>query len=151
MQLPPKKILVADDDAEQRDLYCELFQESGYVVTVAEDGLDALEKSLKEKPDLIFSGIIMPRMDGFEMIRNLRNNVSTSMVPVIMFSHLGREEDRKKVESLYLVDFMVKGTNTPKEILAKVKERLSGAGRGRPMAATASWELDDDRPGASMI
>lgn len=116
-----QKILIADDDAEQRELYAELFRENGLGVTEAPDGLMALDLALKQKFDLIFTGIIMPRMDGFELIRNLRNNVATALTPVMMFSHLGREEDRQKAIKLNRVTFVVKGYDSPSEILDKVK------------------------------
>ncbi|MBI3952556.1 MAG: response regulator [Candidatus Doudnabacteria bacterium] len=118
-----KKILVVDDDFEQRDLYVDLFMANGFEVLSAPDGLNGLEVALKEKPDLVFTGIIMPRMDGFELIRNLRNNAVTAHVPIIVFSHLGREEDRQKAEE-FRVDFMIKGYNKPKEILDRVKSML---------------------------
>lgn len=120
-----KKILVVDDDFKQRDLYVDLFREKGFEVISARDGLEALEIALKDKPDLVFTGIIMPRMDGFELIHNLRNNVATALTPVIMFSHLGREEDRKRANSLSHVEFMVKGYDEPVEILKKAQELLS--------------------------
>ncbi len=119
-----KKILVADDDFEQRNLYVELFRDKGFSVISANDGLEALDKALKEKPDLIFTGIVMPRMDGFELIRNLRSNVATAKTPVVMFSHLGREEDRQKAMALSGVDFMVKGYDTPSAIFQKVQHLL---------------------------
>ena len=120
-----KKILVADDDFEQRDLYLELFRANGFAVVSADDGLEALEKALKEKPDLVFTGIVMPRMDGFELIHNLRNNVVTANIPVVMFSHLGREEDKEKARALSHVDFMVKGYDSPAVILKKIKALLT--------------------------
>ena len=119
-----KTILVADDDHQQKDLYTEVFKSLGYKILVADDGLAALEIALKEKPDLIFTGIIMPRMDGFELVRNLRNNVATAQVPVILFSHLGREEDRQKAKLLAKVDFMVKGFDSPATISKRVQELL---------------------------
>jgi len=119
-----KKILVADDDFNQRDLYVDLFRGKGYDVILADDGLEALEKSLQEHPDLVFTGIIMPRMDGFELIHNLRSNIATSKIPVIMFSHLGREQDRQKAMQLSNVEFMLKGYDTPTKILAKVEELI---------------------------
>ena len=119
-----QKILVVDDDAVQRDLYVEVFKEKGYEVISASDGLEGLETALKAMPELIFTGIIMPRMDGFEFIRNLRGNIVTAQIPVIMFSHLGREEDREKAKKLDNVTFMVKGFATPAEIVAKVAELL---------------------------
>ena len=119
-----KTILVADDDHQQKDLYTEVFKSLGYKILVADDGSAALEIALKEKPDLIFTGIIMPRMDGFELVRNLRNNVATAQVPVILFSHLGREEDRQKAKLLAKVDFMVKGFDSPATISKRVQELL---------------------------
>lgn len=140
-----KKILVADDDFQQRDLYLELFRSSGFDVISANDGLDALEKALKDKPNLVFTGIVMPRMDGFELIRNLRNNVATADTPVIMFSHLGREEDRKKAKTLYRVEFVVQGFDSPASILKKVKDQLFGSAKPKPA------EIEDDRPGRQAI
>jgi CheY-like chemotaxis protein len=126
-----KKILVADDDFKQRDLYVELFKNKGYHVISADDGLEALEIALKERPDLIFTGIIMPRMDGFELIRNLRSNVATADAGIIMFSHLGREEDRQKASQVPRVVFMVKGYDSPSAILEKVEEMLDHRTPGR--------------------
>ncbi|OGE74204.1 MAG: hypothetical protein A3I07_03110 [Candidatus Doudnabacteria bacterium RIFCSPLOWO2_02_FULL_42_9] len=119
-----KKILVVDDDLVQKDLYLQVFKDKGYDVTGANDGLEGLDIALKFKPDLVFSGIIMPRMDGFEFVRNLRNNAIMAEVPVILFSHLGREEDKKKAEKFTKVTFMIKGLAGPNVILTKVKELL---------------------------
>lgn len=119
-----KKILVVDDDIAQRDFYIEFFKQKGFEVLSAEDGLAGLEKALKEKPDLVFTGIIMPRMDGFELIKNLRTNAVTAKTPVILFSHLGREEDRVKAEKLPGVVFMIKGMDGPKVILEKIQELI---------------------------
>ena len=119
-----KKILVVDDDTEQKSLYHDIFTSKGYDVQTASDGLEGLEIALKQKPDLIFTGIIMPRMDGFELIHNLRNNAATAQIHVILFSHLGREEDRKKAESLENVDFMLKGFDRPAKIAERVVELL---------------------------
>lgn len=120
-----KKILVVDDDFEQRDLYVSLFTENGFQVIAARDGLEGLELALKEKPDLVFTGIIMPRMDGFELIRNLRNNAVLANVPIMMFSHLGREEDRAKAREFVNTHFMIKGYDSPKVILSRVQELLN--------------------------
>ena len=143
-----KKILVADDDFDQRDLYVELFKQNGYEVISADDGLEALEKIFKETPDLVFTGIIMPKMDGFELIRNMRNNVATSLIPVIMFSHLGREEDRQKAIILRRVNFVVKGYDSPISILNTVKELLSNSGHRYPIKKS---EEIDDRQGTGLL
>lgn len=119
--------MVVDDDASQRDLYIDIFKTQGLEVFSASDGLEGLDVALKEKPDLVFTGIIMPRMDGFEFVRNLRANVVTAKVPVLMFSHLGREEDREKAKKLTDVTFLVKGLDRPKDISKKVEELLGSS------------------------
>lgn len=146
-----KKILVADDDFDQRDLYLELFKQNGYEVISADDGLEALEKIFKETPDLVFTGIIMPKMDGFELIRNMRNNVATSLIPVIMFSHLGREEDRQKASTLRRVTFMVKGYDSLISILNAVNELLSNSSNKYTHSGQTTEQIDDDRPNVPMI
>lgn len=142
-----KKVLVADDDKDQRELYLELLAQNGLSAIDAIDGLDALEKALKDPPDLVFTGIVMPRMDGFELIRNLRNNVATSVIPVIMFSHLGRAEDKDKAGQLVNVHFTVKGYDTPSDILEKMKVLLGlKAAKQRP-----EFEDDDRVTPTSML
>ncbi len=142
-----KKILVVDDDFSQRDLYFELFRDSGFDVTAANDGQDAWEKIQKDQPDLVFTGILMPRMTGFELIEKLRNNHATQSLPVIIFSHLGRNEDRLRARTLSNVDFKIKGYDGPNSILKTVKNLLSTPSFAKP-AVTAS---EDDRPGVPMI
>jgi CheY-like chemotaxis protein len=122
-----KKILVVDDDLVQRDLYTELFEGKKFEVMTANDGLAGLELALKAKPDLVFSGIIMPRMDGFEMVRNLRANIATAEIPVMMFSHLGREEDKEKAGKFSNVTFLVKGYDSPADILKKTEDLIGAA------------------------
>jgi CheY-like chemotaxis protein len=119
-----KTILVVDDDIVQKELYTDVFKGKGYDVITAGDGLEGLDTALKHKPDLVFTGIIMPRMDGFEMIKNLRANVATANTPVMMFSHLGREEDKEKAKQIPNVYFLVKGFDSPKEILRQIAELI---------------------------
>ncbi len=119
-----KKILVVDDDLDQRSIYEAMFKESGFDVRVAEDGLQASDIAFEDTPDLVFTGVIMPKMDGFELVEHLRKHVATAKIPIIMFSHLGREEDRKKASAYGLVTFMVKGYDSPQSILARAKQLL---------------------------
>jgi PleD family two-component response regulator len=114
------KILIVDDDAEARSLYAEVFKTEGFRVIEAEDGLDGINKAIANIPDVIFTGIIMPKMDGFGLKEALSKNVATSNIPVVMSSHIGREEDRKKAEEAGVKDFFVAGMVTPKEVVARV-------------------------------
>lgn len=142
------KIIVADDDFVQRDLYFELFKENGYDVISANDGLDAWEKIQKNLPDLVFTGILMPRMTGFELVEKMRSTPSLEHVPVIIFSHLGKPEDRKKAAALPLVDFRVKGFDGPIKILKYVREVLSN----QSYAPRKPFKPEeDDRQGVTQI
>lgn len=122
------KILIVDDDIELRDMYVEIFQNANFIVVVADDGLEGLDKATKELPDVIFTGIVMPRMDGFSMIEALQKTVMTSSIPVIISSHMGREEDKIRAEKLGVKDFIVRGTTRPIEVVERISSLFITAG-----------------------
>lgn len=117
-----RKILIVDDDQTQREIYVEAFKTEGYEVFQADDGLEGLNMAKEHKPDILFTGIMMPQMDGFELMQMLRTNVETARIPVCFFSHLGREEDRLKGEKLGANHFFIKGVDSPREIVNKINE-----------------------------
>lgn len=119
------KILIVDDDEATRGLYKEVFSEAGFIVIEAADGVEGLEKVTAEKPDVIFSGIIMPRLDGFGFMEALRGNVNTASIPVAFCSHLGRVEDRDRAKELGVRDFIVRDIVTPKEVISRIRALLS--------------------------
>ncbi len=119
-----KKILIVDDDRETRELYSETFKKNGFEVTEAIDGIDGIDKATNSIPDIIFTGIMMPRMDGFGLIEVLGKNVATRSIPVVMNSHLGREEDRKRAFDMGVKDFLIKTMYTPNEVALKIKNIL---------------------------
>ncbi len=116
------KSLIVDDDDSIREMYAEVFSGAGFEVMEAIDGLDGLDKATKDLPDVVFSGIIMPRMDGFSLMEALKKNVVTGNIPVIISSHMGREEDQKKARELGAKDFIITGYYTPREIVNRVKD-----------------------------
>lgn len=81
-----KKILVADDSEEIRALVCDLLKQEGYEMIESENGIDALNKILKERPDLILLDLIMPELDGFSLTMQLRKNEETKDIPIIIIS-----------------------------------------------------------------
>ncbi|EKE18905.1 MAG: hypothetical protein ACD_9C00201G0003 [uncultured bacterium] len=114
------KILIVDDDAELREMYAEIFQNSHFEVIQAADGLEGLDKATKELPDVIFTGIVMPRMDGFSMVESLQKTVMTSGIPIVISSHMGREEDKIRANNLGVKDFIVRDTTRPVEVIERI-------------------------------
>jgi len=115
------KILVVDDNESIRTLYADIFRQGGFEVSEAEDGLAGLEKATRETPNVILTGIIMPRMDGFGLKEALGKNISTSEIPILMLSHMGREEDRRKAQEMGIKEFFVQEMISPKQVMEKVR------------------------------
>jgi len=122
------KILIVDDDEASTNLLKGVFKSSGFDVKAAFDGLEGFDMATKFLPDVIITGIVMPRMSGFEMIKNLKGIISTAKIPVIIFSHLGRQEDKEEAQKLGVRDFLVRGMITPGDI---TKKALSYITRGK--------------------
>ena len=120
-----KKVLLVDDDATIRTTYADIFRSEGFEVVEAGDGMEGLDKAIAEMPDVIFTGIIMPKMDGFDLKDALAKNVATVNIPVLMSSHMGREEDRQKAMAMGVKDFFVVGMITPRHVLEKVRALFS--------------------------
>ncbi len=87
-------VLVVEDSVTQREMISNLLKGSGLNVTVASDGLEALERIQEACPDLVVLDIVMPRMNGYEVCRRLKADPKTKNVPVVMCSSKGEEFDR---------------------------------------------------------
>lgn len=124
-ELSKSRILIVDDDEGSVRLLRSSFQEAGFEVITAFDGVEGLDLATKHLPDVIITGIVMPRMSGFEMMRDLQNNVATAKIPVLVYSHLGREDDRVQAERLGARDFLVRGMVTPHEMIERAKRVIS--------------------------
>lgn len=119
------KILLVDDDQMTREIYAEVFKKEGFEVLEAVDGVDGLEKAIANTPHVIFTGIIMPRMDGFSLIEALGKNVATSNIPVAFSSHMGRQEDQAKAQSLGAKDFISRDLVTPNQVVERIRAILN--------------------------
>jgi CheY-like chemotaxis protein len=115
------RVLIVDDNDIVRETYRQVFQEKGFEAIGAKDGIEGVDLATKSHFDVILTGIIMPRMDGFQLISTLRDNVDTKDVPVAIISHLGREEDRKRALELGIQNFIVQGSMSPREVVDKLR------------------------------
>lgn len=118
------RILIIDDDEFLRDVYLRVFQNAGFEVFAAEDGAEGLAVATKEHPEIIFTGIMMPNMSGFELMKQLKSRPDASAIPVVISSHLGREEDRKEAGKLGAKAFVIKGLISPKEVVNLISDIL---------------------------
>ncbi len=117
MNKTKRKVLIVDDDVFTREMYADIFRQSGFEVLEANDGVEGVDVATTKMPDVIFTGIVMPRMDGFTLIETLKKNVLTANIPFFMSSHLGREEDRKRANDLGVKEFIIRDFTTPGEVV----------------------------------
>lgn len=134
------KILLAEDNADMRQYVRRLLGKHYTVIAVA-DGLAALEAARAERPDLVLSDIMMPRMDGFELLRELRAHPDTSTIPVIFLSARAGEEARIEGMSRQADDYLAKPFSS-RELLTRVSTHL-GLARVRREAEIASKESEE--------
>lgn len=101
-------ILVVDDEADIAEMARIRLQANGYSVELAYDGLDAIEKAKRSKPDLIVLDIMMPQIDGLEVCRRLRQLPQTSEIPIIMLTALKSEETQRRSKEVGAQDYLEK-------------------------------------------
>ncbi len=135
-----EKILVADDDRNIAELLRLYLEKEGYSVVLACDGVDAMEKFAAENPDLILLDIMMPRLDGWQVCREVRQR---SNCPIIMLTAKGETFDKVLGLELGADDYVVKPFD-PKEIVARIKAVLRRNG-GKPVAENNVKEVSYDK------
>lgn len=115
------KILIVEDDRFLSELITQKVGVEGYEVSLAMDGERAVEMAKAEQPNLILLDLILPTIDGFEVLKRLKEAPETKNIPVIILSNLGQKEDVDKGMQLGAIDFMIKANFTPGEIISKIK------------------------------
>jgi two-component system, chemotaxis family, sensor kinase CheA len=120
-----RRILVVEDAFSTRELEKSILETHGYVVDTAVDGLDALDRVIGGRYDLIVSDIEMPRMDGFELCRTLKKKEAYKDIPVVMVTSLQKEEDKRRGMEVGAAAYLVK-TSFEQTNLLETIERLVG-------------------------
>lgn len=126
MTLEPKDtiILLVEDDKFLVDIFATRLKSAGYNVVVANDGESGLALASERHPHIILLDIIMPQMDGYEVLAKLQEQDMTKDIPVILLTNLGHEEDVEKGLKSGAAGYLIKAQYTPTEVLNKVKEVL---------------------------
>lgn len=118
------KVLLVEDDKMIIDMYTLKFTQEGYNVVQAENGKDGLDLAKKETPDIILLDIILPQMDGFTVLKELKADANLKDVPVVLLTNLGQDGDVKKGLELGANDYLIKANYTPSQVVDKVKSVL---------------------------
>ncbi|NCU41977.1 MAG: response regulator, partial [Candidatus Moranbacteria bacterium] len=103
-----KRILLAEDDIFVRDMYSVRLKKDGYEVKTVKDGRQALEWLSKNTPDIILLDIMMPFMDGLEVLTEIQKNENLNTIPVIMLTNLSEGDDIRKALTLGASDYIIK-------------------------------------------
>jgi len=119
------KILLVEDDKALIEMYAIKFKEDGFNLLMAEDGLTGLELAKKELPDVVLLDIMLPKMDGFAILAELKKDAKTQSIAILMLSNLGQQSDIEKGKKMGANDYVVKASMTPKEVVEKVKSYLN--------------------------
>ncbi len=134
------KIMLVEDDNNLREIYGARLLAEGYEIVSAQDGEEALALAVKEKPDLIISDVMMPRISGFDMLDILRSAPETKETKVIMMTALSQAEDKARADKLGADRYLVKSQVTLEDVTNVVHEVLGdlpadGAAPSEPAAA----------------
>src|SRR3989344_2904666 len=119
------KILIAEDDNALSGVLKKKLELNGHEVAVAANGEEALEMLGKSKPDLMLLDIVMPKVNGYEVLERMHSDPNLSSIPVIIISNSGQVVELDKAKELGAVDYLVKADFEPSEVLEKMNKYLT--------------------------
>lgn len=118
-------ILIIEDDYFMRDLYQKELGKAGYTVETAADGADGLVQASNLKPDLILLDIMLPKLNGLDLLRTLKTKDETKNIPVLLLTNLGQESVIKEGFQLGAEGYFIKTSYTPFQIIEEIKKIVS--------------------------
>lgn len=119
------KILLVEDDPFLLSMYSTKFEIEGFEVITADDGEKGLKAANQEGADIILLDILMPNMNGFEVLEKLKAQEKTRDIPVILLTNLNQKDEIEKGMVLGAADYMIKAHFMPSEVVAKIKKVLA--------------------------
>tara|TARA_Y100001934_G_C11946945_1_gene583003 strand:- start:57 stop:440 length:384 start_codon:yes stop_codon:yes gene_type:complete len=120
------KVLIAEDEETIVESLSFLMEKEGYDVSVATDGQTAISMIARDVPDMVLLDVMMPGCDGFEVVRAMRGNANTKLIPIMMLTAKTREVDRRKGLELGVDDFVTKPFST-RDVVSRVRALLGRA------------------------
>jgi len=122
--MPGKKILIVEDEAMLADIMRDEFVTAGFEVSIARDGVEGIEVAMRVRPDLMLVDVLMPKMDGISMLKQLRTNPDFAKIPATILSNLNDSKTIQDALESGSYDYLVKSSRTPKDMVKYVKEKL---------------------------
>lgn len=124
--MPDKKtILLVEDDVFVSDIYQTKLGQVGFDVVSAENGMEAIKRLEEKTPDLILLDIVMPYMDGMEVLKKLKENEKWKNIPVILLTNLSEKEKVEEGVRMGASDYLIKSHFTPSDVVTKIKALLN--------------------------
>lgn len=120
----PKRILLVEDDEALGQVYLTRLEEEGFEVRRCDNGEDALAAALSFKPELVLLDVMMPKVNGFDVLDILRNTPETANLKVVMLTALSQESDRERATQLGADDYLVKSQVVIADVVERVKHHL---------------------------
>jgi len=121
-----KKVLIVEDDMLLSKALTSKFEQEKYEVLIAKDGQQAIDLTIEQKPDIILLDLLLPVMNGFEVLSSLKLNKEIRDIPILILSNLGQVEEIKRGEGLGADDYLVKSDVSLKTVSEKVAKLLKG-------------------------
>lgn len=122
----PKKILVVEDDIDNRRIVAKVLSVEGYLIVEATDGIEALARARADRPDLILMDLALPNMDGWEATRRLKEDSETRDIPVVALTAVAMRGDEEQARAAGCDDYISKPAR-PAVIREVVRKYLGGA------------------------
>lgn len=118
------KVLLIEDDPFLLSMYTTKFEIEGFWIITADDGEKGIELAGSQKPDIILLDILMPKMNGFEVLESIKADKATAQIPVILLTNLNQKDEIEKGLRLGAEDYLIKAHFMPTEVIEKVRKLL---------------------------
>jgi DNA-binding response OmpR family regulator len=125
VKLPAKKILLVEDDDALAEMYLTRFRIEGFEVKRVLDGEDALAAAIAYKPELILLDVMMPKINGFDVLDILKNTPETTQIKIVMLTARGQDTDQERAKQLGADDYLIKSQVLVDDVVARIMQHLS--------------------------
>lgn len=120
-----KVILLVDDDLTLREMYEERLKAEGFSIIQASNGEEAIAKAKDSKPNVVLLDIMMPKVNGFDVLKEIKASPELQKIPVIVLTELIQDVDREQGKKLGAADYIVKSETMPGEVINKINNAIT--------------------------